>query len=645
MTSVPDQPLPRADNDAEPTASSDRPSRRRKLVLGAAGLFLLLAALGILAIPLLSVPADARSAEQDLSAALQEMQQGDVPAAREHVEQARKRIDDAQHSVQGVGGDVWSRIPLIGTPVADARHLVQALDDAAAVAKIGVELYPSVTGKRATLFRDQKIDRETLEKVIEGARVAGAHLLSADRALDAVRGTTPFIGDTIAAKRDQAAARVAPAAEAFTDLEPILDELPGFFGFDGARRYLIAMLNPAELRYSGGAALAFAPMSWDAGELEMGRAFSLTDDSRLTVAHTWRKVRGNKFHRNDTRLANSTFAPSWSISGEELLRAWRSATGRRFDGVLAVDVVTMAKLLDATGPTSVPGVGELTGDNVVETLVGSYDDYYPDPTVQDQTLAGVVAALQQRLFDGGEYVVKGRALEDAADGRHLALYMRDDDVQAALSALGLDGDLTEPVGDYVGVFTQSLVGAKVDYYQRRSIDLEVSLSRDGSASNQLDVLLHNDTPPYAVPGVDPHEGYFTRWSDLAASVFLPGTASVERFSLDGQPWNGHAKPFYDHSYVVGQTTLPPGGSTHLRASYRVPDAAAAGESGDLTYRLAMDPQGTVIPASAQVTVQLPEGYQAASLPDGWSAQGNTLTFQTDALDTSETWEIPLEAGT
>ena len=158
------------------------------------------------------------------------------------------------------------------------------------------------------------------------------------------------------------------------------------------------------------------------------------------------------------------------------------------------------------------------------------------------------------------------------------------------------------------------------------------------------MLLHNDTPPYAVPGVDPREGYFTRWASMAASLFLPGTANVESFSLGEEEWGGRARSFYDHSFVSDQTVIPPGESTHLRASYTVPGAAEVDESGDLTYRLAMDPQGTAFPASARVTVHLPDGYQATSLPEGWSAQGTTLTFQTDALTSTVEWEIPLETS-
>lgn len=618
--------------------------RRRTIVLALAGLVVVVAALAVLAIPLLSVSGDAQAAKSDLTAAKEALKRGDATSARASVASARDHIDAAQDGAQGIGGDVWSRIPFVGTPVADARHLVQALDDVTAVAKIGVNLYPSVAGKQATLFRDGQVDKETLDNVIAGAREAGPDLLSAESELTQVRGSSPVIGDTIAARRDEAVAQVNPLVDGFAQLEPMLNELPAFLGFEGKRTYLIAMLNPAELRYSGGAALAYAPMAWDQGKVEIGKTFSLVDDPRLRTLNTWQKVYGNPFHGSNIPLVNSTFAPSWSVSGEELLRAWRSATGDRYDGVMAVDVVTLARVLGVTGPATVPGVGQLSSDNLVETLVGSYDKYYPDATVQDRTFAPIVASLQRALFSGGDYVAKGRALKDAAKGRHLALYFRDPALQAGFADLGMDGDLTSSSGDYVGMFTQSTVGSKVDYYQRRSLSLDVTLGRDGSASNRLDVQVHNDTPPYVPPGLDPRSGYFTRWSNISASVFLPEDASVDRFAVGGQPWSGHSRTFDGHSYVAQSTVIPPGSTTRVEASYSVPDAAEVGEAGDLTYRLAMDPQGTVLPASAEVTVHLPDGYRATEVPEGWSDQGSTLTFRTDALQSSEEWEIPLEAS-
>lgn len=604
-----------------------------------AGLLIVVAALAVLTLPLASAARNAKAAKSELMAARAALTEGDLGSARASVRKARTHVDAAQHDAHSLGGNLWGSIPFVGTPVDDLQHLSQALDDTTSVAEIGVRLYPTVTGDHATLFTDNRVDRATLQSVISGARQAGRDLESAQRALQQVRGTTPFLGRIITRQRDAAAAKVYPLAADFTRVEPLLDTLPRALGFDGKRRYLIALLNPAELRYSGGATLAFAPMTWDHGKLDLATAFNLVDDARLRSVFTWSKVEGNPFHVDDSHLANATFAPSWSVSGEELLRAWGSATGEHYDGVMAVDVVALARLLDATGPTTVPGRGRLTGANLVKTLVGSYDQYYPDASAQERNNTAIAASLQRSLFTGGKYLAKGQALGSAAAGRHLAFYFRDAKTQAGFADLGLDGDLTDAAGDYLGMFTQSTVGSKVDYYQRRSLALDVALGRDGAATDRLQVTLHNDTPPYVGSGADPREGYFTRWSSLAAAVFLPQTAKVDDASLGGQPWDGHLHTFYDHSFVQQDTVIPPAKSTRLEASYTVPDAATVSGSGQLAYHLAIDPQATVFPASVEVTVHLPEGYHAGSLPAGWSARGSTLTFRTSALQSTQQWTI------
>lgn len=626
-----------------PAPAGDR-RRRRRLPWALAG-FVVVLAVGLLTIPLLGVPADARAAKDELTAASSALQAGDLESARDHVASARERVDDARDGVHGLGADAWSRVGFVGTPVDDARHLVQALDDATAIAEIGVDLYPSVAGERATLFRDQKVDRNTLDEVVDAAYDIRDRLTSADEALSDVEGTTPFVGATIAEQRDAAAAELEPMMAAIDDVEPLLDELPAILGFEGEKNYLIAMLNPAELRYSGGAALSFAPMTWNQGHLELGESLNTLDDPRLSALNQWRHVGGNRvFHRSEGRVTTSTFAPSWSVSGEEMLRAWRAARHERHDGVVAVDVVALAELLGAAGPVTVPGYGELNQGNLVETLVGSYDDYYPDAKAQDSLNAGVIPALRDGLFEGGDYLAKAKALGAAAGGRHFALYFRDDEAQEAIASVGLDGDLTPADGDYLGVFTQNVNASKADFYQRRRVAVDVTLNADGSASNRLRVTVHNNTPPYELPVPDPQVGYFTRWAGMSLGVFLPDGVKVNRASLRREFFDADVRDFYQHDVVTRSMLLEPGATGALRLRYRVPEAATVDESGDLVYRLAIDPQGTVIPEELDVIVRIPEGYRVTTLPEGWSSDAGVLTYSTDALESTQTWEIPIAAA-
>lgn len=642
MTAVPDAPV-----DPHRATSTHPPRRRpRGRVWWLGGGLLLLVLLVVAALPLLGVRGDAQQAAADLEAAAQALEDDDVAAARDHVASAREHVDEAREGAEGIGGDLWSVVPVAGTAVDDVRHLLDALDDTTAVAEIGVDLYPSVAGEQATLFRNETLDLPTLERVTSAAREAGGHLVAAAESLEQVEATTPLVGDTIAAQRDTATAQIAPMAEAYTELEPMLDQLPGVFGAQGERNYLVAMLNPAELRYSGGATLAFAPMSWRDGTLKLGESVDTTAIPRLNnLPISWPKVRGNTFHRSEKMIVkNATFAPSWSVSGEELLRAWKSATGKNYDGLIAVDVVTLARLFGVTGGVEVPGYGRLTEDNLVKTLIGSYDEYYPDPSTQDDLSAQIIPAFKDQLFDGGDYVAKASVLSQAAAGRHFALYFRDAEVQDGFAALGLEGDLAEPTGDYLGVFSQNTNGSKVDYWQRRTVSDKIRLETDGTAHHRLSVRVHNDTPPYVAPVPDPKFGYFTRWAGMFLTSFVPHHAEVERATSDGEPWDGQVRRFREHGFMLHQLMIEPSSAARVSTSYRVPDAAQTSED-ELTYQLSVDPQGMVIPQRLDLRLTLPEGYTATELPAGWTVESDhTLRFTTEAFDASQTFEFTASAA-
>lgn len=594
-----------------------------------------------MALPFVGVPDHAEAATIELDLAASALRTGDAEAAEESVANAREHVDEAMGTIDGLSGDIWSLIPVAGTPVADARGLVRVLDHATSIAEIGIDLYPRVSGDGATLLRGEQVDEATLDAMLAGARRIGEHLREAERELAGISGSSPVVGEVIAAKRDEARAAVAPLADAFDDVEPLLDEIKPMLGFEGRRSYLIALLNPSELRFSGGAALVFAPLALDEGALEVEEPHTVRGDLKLQLMDLWEGVEGNDFHRDNTRVMNSTFAPSWSVSGEELLRAWEVNQEERHDGVIALDVVAIASLVGTAGGIDVPGYGQITQDNLVETLVGSYDDFYPDADSQDGLNARLIPAFKDAMFNGGDYVEKVRTLAGAADGRHFALYLRDPEVQQGVADLGLEGDLTEPEGDYVGLFTQNLNGSKVDYWQRRRITLDVRLTRRGSARNRLEARIHNDTPPFPFPIPDPRIGYFTRHAKLTVGAFLPKDVKVSDATAAGRRWRPEVRDFYDHSYVRRRLPLKPTEEKSLTLEYRVQHASRESTSGGFVYHLAVDPQGTVNPDRFRVSVKLPRGHRAAALPEGWREKGRRLRFSTN-LESTMIWAIPVD---
>ncbi len=193
------------------------------------------------------------------------------------------------------------------------------------------------------------------------------------------------------------------------------------------------------------------------------------------------------------------------------------------------------RLVGVTGGLDVPGYGELTEDNLVQQLVGNYDAYYPDAAAQDSLNDALIPAFKDQLFSGGDYAEKAIALSDAAAGRHFALYLRDPELQAGFGALGLDGDLASTPGDYLGVATQNTNASKTDYWQRRSLALDVTLDEDGSSAEPARRRGRQRHPSLPVPRPRSPDRILHPVGRLALGIFLPDGVTVEKTTVPGEP--------------------------------------------------------------------------------------------------------------
>ncbi len=610
---------------------SRRPSSRR-LVRPAtviAGLLLLLVGLALLAIPFLKAPSHAEGARTDLEAARTSLTAGDLANADASVQSARRHADEVQDAVQGLGGDIWSRVPFVGEPVSDVRHLGNALHHLTTAAEAAVRAWPAVNGERATLFGDGSVDVATLEMLVGAVEEASINLDAAQLQLGEVNDSAIGVGTRLADARDEATSVVSPLAATARRARPLADVLPELFGAEGERTYLLALLNPSEQRFSGGAPLTIVPLDVTNGRLTVGKARD-TSDRELYKVGRWDKVEGNPFHNGKLRLSTSTYAPDWSVSGEELLRGWARRIGQEADGLVAVDVVALADMLRITGPVEAPTYGQLDADNFTQRMVGDYDAF-PDNEARHDLNRAIVPVFAERVMAPGDGLEKIESLRASARGRHFALWMRDPDLQAAVADVGLAGELSDTDHDYIAVFNQNTNRSKADYWQRRAVSSRVQLREDGSAKVRLTISVHNDSPPYLNKLYDDNRGGSsrTRWNGMTLGVFLPDGVSITSATVAGGPVGTGVFDYYGRPYKLARLTLPPGETREVVLQYVVPAAAIAPGDGTLTYRLDATPQGLVIPQAMSVEVRWPEGYDVSELPEGWTRSGPGVTSYDD----------------
>jgi Protein of unknown function (DUF4012) len=629
-----------------------RSRRRRRRLLGLLLLLLavvVLVALGLMARTLLSARHEALAAQDDLTAAKGAVSHDQIGLARSYVAQARRHVDQAHTDADGLAGDVWSKIPVAGQAVDDERNLIDALDETTSVAELGVKVYPIVSGHSAALVKGQRIDMKLLQKVVDQTTAIGGHIDQALSDLDKVKGSSPLVGGSVSRAKTTALNYLTPLQATYETNGPIIRSLPTLVGAKGPRTYLLAMLNPAEQRYSGGGALSFTSMRFDHGVATFGHSVNVDDILARGDVQVWTPVPGNLFHREPPlRVTSSTFSPWWSVSGEELLRGYQQAfPGTRYAGVVAIDLQGLARLFSITGPVDLPSFGQITAANLVPTLAGSYGNFN-SVAERHRLNEELVPAFRQKFFGGGNMSAKVKSLAQSAQGRHFITYFRNPYQERRFARVGLAGDLSNSKHDYIGVFSQNINGSKTDYWQHRAVTSTVRLLPSGKARIHLHVSVTNGAPPYALPGPDPRIGYETRYLSTRIGVFLPRHTAVESAALNGRPWQPtvHLPDVVgvrNRKYVEGQMVLDSGQTQTLDVRYEA-DQAAEISGSTMTYYLDIDPQDLVTPENVHVTVIWPQGYRVSGvLPTGWKPTSTGATYTGSAASITS-WAIPLTKG-
>jgi hypothetical protein len=636
--------------DAETGARrGPRRTRRRRgriVVLVLLLLAVLVVCLGVLAVPLLHARSEAKAAQAHLSEAQAALTDHHIGAASSSVKSAQSEIQAAQDDANGFGSDVWRLMPVFGGAVEDARHLVDALDEATTVGALGTEAYAGAIGSDSKLVTGDTVDMPALQELAATVESIGPHLEAAQADVDSIEGDTPFVGSRITALRDDASSQLTTAQTSYETYQPLLKQLPGVLGANGPRQYLVAMMNPSEQRYSGGATLTMSLLRVSDGRISFGKSYNAAEIDSQEPFLSWPRVSGNVLlNKGPRRLTSATFSPWWQVSGEELSRAWQAQTGQHVNGVFAIDLQALAGLFRLTGPVEVPGYGELNGDNLVSTLAGSYNQF-EDAEVRHRLNLAIIPAFREKFLSGGKFVQKGQLLLSEARARHAALYFRDHGAQRAFRSIGFGGDLTPTRYDYIGVFTQNLNGSKTDYWQHRELTSKVHLHADGSAAVTLGVDVANLSPPYTLPVPDPKVGYTTRYLGSFIAVFLPRFATLGDVTADGAPYTPRlhrprVADVLNRKYFQYETLLPQNASVNLTSAYTLPYAAEVTSDSTMTYQLDVDPQDLVDPESLDVSVSFPKGWSATSLPEGWQATAKGAHW-IGLVTTKLHFEIPLE---
>ena len=600
------------------------------LAIGAAvGLFVLWLQVGLIA-SFTSLGLSAKGFQDGLSAAVEQISQGDFDSAREDfsaVEESASRVVGAtaapQFSVVGL-------VPGLSTAVANSRYLSDATQAISASTGEMLDIFAQLSGKAdgRKIFRDGAIDISALEALPPRVTAidAGLGRSAADlRAVDTRGPGAGFLGRVKA----QALGEVAPVQQAVDALTGIAPLLPDMLGAKGVRRYLVAIGNQAEMRASGGAPLTLVLVEFEDGRITIpikGQTSTQLFPPLNAPVHWWGPA-PNPFFPKNPRFYPMVVAnthPNLLYSAREMAGAWEGGDYPRVDGVITLDLTAIAAALDALGPIQSPAYGTVTGDQLGKILlVDAYTNFGQDDAVaRQQANQQLLDELLSRLLSGDELVSVARAVATTAPGRHFQVWFRNPALESVVISSGAGGTVFDPgIGDWSAVYTQNGNQSKVDVFQQRNVAITVQLAEDGSARVTQQMTLTNATPADRPEGPPERIGYETSWAKNAFIMYVPNaarnlsTAYPEGFAV--RPFRGHqqyGKGFVDDGFgqrlirVVGW--IKPGGQAAVSVSYEMPAGTFIDpESRAPMYRLRVEPQSLFVDSTVTVRVTAPPGWR------------------------------------
>jgi hypothetical protein len=205
--------------------------------------------------------------------------------------------------------------------------------------------------------------------------------------------------------------------------------------------------------------------------------------------------------------------------------------------IVSLDPIGLSRLLQVTGPVTLPDGEVLDSGNVVSKLLNEAYFRYPEGGAEsDAYFAAAASAIFDRIMSlDYDVFAMVPALVDVANNGSLMMWTNDEATQALFDGTRLQGTL--PAGNdgatVLGVYFRDITVSKIDYYLHSEATITTNTCTPDAPTYTVEVRLRFDTPD----GVElPRYIYTYQQPAFTTEVFLYGpvggsTTAIE--VLDG----------------------------------------------------------------------------------------------------------------
>ena len=292
------------------------------------------------------------------------------------------------------------------------------------------------------------------------------------------------------------------------------DFAPEFLGFEGRRTYLVLAHNNAEILPTGGLVSVVGTLVLDEGrveELEFHDAVQMGDDwmAREDVyVEPPAPLRQYLLKEHSWNLTTSNWSPDFPTAAERAAYFYALQGGDRpVDGVIAVNVTTLERLLAVTGAVAIPEFGVTVDATNAFDLTEQHTRVPFLPAADRKEFAALLAdeVLQRVLHpQAGQWSPLVETVQVLGDEKDLMLFSFNAEQQSLIEEMEWDGGTgsekasgTGQLTDYLMVVDASVNSTKLNWIIEHDAQIEVVLAEDGTATTTVTLDYANPVGEWA----------------------------------------------------------------------------------------------------------------------------------------------------
>jgi hypothetical protein len=325
--------------------------------------------------------------------------------------------------------------------------------------------------------------------------------------------------------------------------DDLLARIDALLGAERPRRYLVMLINNAELRGAGGILSGVGTIQLDNGKFDVGDFYSVHElrSERLKSVPAPKDYarRFEIYKANTTLWLNTTYSPDVPDVAVVASRLFKAVTGIGTDGAFVIDPRGVTAMADPNHSIEIPELGVSIEPQGLADFI--YSDAYARVEDQELRRLALLAAGERVMGDLVSGGLGGRdrlqSMADAFAGGHVRFVSFVPAEESALDALGISGDLSTPDETIPITVTQQNLGSangsgnKLDFWTDRQIaqacDVDVHLAKCVTGFH-----VANDTPKGLIEYVAGKPYGMLR---TYAEIYVPEGAQLTNVTLDGTP--------------------------------------------------------------------------------------------------------------